>query len=220
MIIEDNKSLATGIAHRFRDHGHAIDLLHDGQEGDTFLSREGADLVILDINLPGMNGMDILRRMRERNDLTPVLMLTARTDISDRVQGLDAGADDYLIKPFEMDELEARVRALCRRRGAARSTAQAIGTLSFDIAARILRSGEEVLDLRRRELAAFECLFERRGRLVPKSLLLDQMYGIGADVDEKVVEVTISRLRKKLAGHRVKIKAARGLGYLMEDADR
>lgn len=219
VIVEDNKSLAAGIAHRFRDNGHAVDELHDGEDGDAFLAQDGADLVILDINLPGMTGLDVLRRMRDRGDLTPVLMLTARTDTSDRVTGLDAGADDYLIKPFEMDELEARVRALFRRRGTARSAIQTIGSLTFDIAARILRCGEGVVDLRRRELAAFECLFDRRGRLVPKSVLLDQMYGVGADVDEKVVEVTISRLRKKLSDYGITIKAARGLGYLMEDAE-
>ena len=218
VIIEDNKSLASGIAHRLRDRGYGVDVLHDGADGDAFLAREGADLVILDINLPGLDGLEILRRVRQRGDPTPVLMLTARTDTSDRVEGLDTGADDYLVKPFEMDELEARVRALSRRRGVPKAPFQVIGNLEFDMGARVLRDAEGVVDLQRRELAAFECLLERRGRLVPKSVLIDQMYGVGADVEDKVVEVPISRLRKKLVGHGITIKAARGLGYLMDDS--
>ena len=217
VIIEDNKPLASGIAHRLRDRGYGVDLLYDGSDADVFLSSEGADLIILDINLPSMDGLEVLRRVRQRNDPTPILMLTARTNTSDRVAGLDAGADDYLVKPFELDELEARVRALSRRRDIAPSAVEAIGNLEFDIGSRVLRGGGDVIDLRRRELAAFECLLERRGKLVPKSLLIDQMYGVGADLEDKVVEVPISRLRKKLVGYKVKIKAARGLGYLMED---
>ena len=217
VIIEDNKPLASGIAHRLRDRGYGVDLLYDGSDADVFLSSEGADLIILDINLPGMDGLEVLRRVRQRNDPTPILMLTARTNTSDRVAGLDAGADDYLVKPFELDELEARVRALSRRRDIAQSAVKSIGNLEFDIGSRVLRGGGDVIDLRRRELAAFECLLERRGKLVPKSLLIDQMYGVGADLEDKVVEVPISRLRKKLVGYRVTIKAARGLGYLMDD---
>ena len=217
VIIEDNKPLATGIAHRLRDRGYGVDLLYDGSDADVFLSSEGADLIILDINLPSMDGLEVLRRVRQRNDPTPILMLTARTNTSDRVAGLDAGADDYLVKPFELDELEARVRALSRRRDIARSAVESIGNLEFDIGSRVLRGGGDVIDLRRRELAAFECLLERRGKLVPKSLLIDQMYGVGADLEDKVVEVPISRLRKKLVGYKVTIKAARGLGYLMDD---
>jgi two-component system OmpR family response regulator len=217
VIIEDNKSLASGIAHRLRDQGHAADILHNGDDGAAFLAAEGADIVILDINLPGMSGLQILREMRTRKDMTPVLLLTARTGTSDRVEGLDAGADDYLIKPFDMDELEARIRALSRRRGTARSMIQSIGAVSFDPGSRIVSAGGQRIDLSRRELAVFECLFERHGRLVPKSVLADHIYGIGADIDEKLVEVSISRLRKKLARYGIRIKVARGLGYMIED---
>ena len=124
VIIEDNKPLASGIAHRLRDRGYGVDLLYDGSDADVFLSSEGADLIILDINLPSMDGLEVLRRVRQRNDPTPILMLTARTNTSDRVAGLDAGADDYLVKPFELDELEARVRALSRRRDIAPSAVE------------------------------------------------------------------------------------------------
>ena len=216
-VIEDNKSLAAGIAYRLRDQGHAVDVLHEGADGDAHLAHEGADLVILDINLPGMNGLEILKRIRARGDNTPVLLLTARTETSDRVDGLDAGADDYLVKPFEMAELEARIRALSRRRASDVSPVETIGALTFDRGARILRKDAGTLDLPRRELAAFECLFDRKGRLVSKATLADHIYGTGADVDEKVVEVYISRLRKKLSDFNIRIKAARGLGYLMDD---
>ena len=218
VIVEDNKSLASGIAHRLRDGGHAVDVLHNGSDGDAFLARESADLAILDINLPGLSGLEIVRGIRKRDDQMPILMLTARTDTSDRVEGLDSGADDYLVKPFEMDELEARVRALLRRRGVTQAPVQSIGELEFEVGSRVLRTNQGIVELRRQELAAFECLLERRGRLVPKSVLIDQMYGVGADVDDKVVEAPISRLRKKLGNHGVTIKAARGLGYLMDDA--
>ncbi len=216
-VIEDNKSLAAGIAYRLRDQGHAVDVLHDGEDGNDHLAHEGADLVILDINLPGLNGLDVLRKLRARNDNTPVLLLTARSEVTDRVDGLDAGADDYLVKPFEMAELEARVRALSRRRGIDRPPVEPIGCLVFDPGARILRNNDDAVELTRRELAAFECLLHRRGRLVPKSVLADHIYGTGADVDEKIVEVHISRLRKKLDDCGIRIKAARGLGYLMEE---
>ena len=217
VIIEDNKPLASGIAHRLRDQGHAVDVLHDGSEGDAFLSTEGADMVILDINLPGMSGFEIVRAMRRRHDATPVLALTARSSVLDRVEGLDAGADDYLIKPFEMDELEARIRALSRRRGAPLKDVLTIGNVRFDVGARLVTAGTEPVQLRRQELAAFECLIERRGNLVPKSVLIEQIYGVGADVEDKVIEAPISRLRKKLADHGVTIRSARGLGYLMDD---
>ena len=217
-VIEDNKSLAAGIAYRLRDQGHAVDVLHDGEDGDDYLTHESADIVILDINLPGLDGLDILRKLRSRKNNTLVLLLTARAEVSDRVSGLDAGADDYLVKPFEMAELEARIRALSRRLAVDRAPVEPIGKLTFDPGARILRDDDKAIELTRRELAAFECLLHRRGRLVSKSVLADNIYGTGTDVDEKVVEVHISRLRKKLDAYGITIKAARGLGYLMEEA--
>lgn len=215
-LIEDNELLATGIAHRFRDLGHGVDIIHDGGEADAYLAAFGADLVILDVTLPGLNGLEILRNMRRRRDNTPVLVLTARSNTADRVAGLDAGADDYLVKPFELDELEARVRALSRRRDMPISNIRTIGDLTFDTGKRSLHVGEHLIELRRQELGIFECLLERHGMLVPKGVLIEQIYGVGADVDDRVVEVPISRLRKKLEPYGVRIKVARGLGYLME----
>lgn len=217
-LIEDNETLAKGIAYRLRDQGHAVDIIADGVTADAFLRVEGADIVILDINLPDRDGLTVLKDLRQRGDATPVLLLTARASTGDRVKGLDAGADDYLVKPFEMEELEARVRALARRRPDALRETEALGGLTFDHAARQLFSGEAPLDLPRRELAVFECLLENRGRIVSKTVLLDRVYGVGSETEEKVIEVYISRLRKRLAGFGVAIRTARGLGYMLDEA--
>ncbi|WP_299928636.1 response regulator transcription factor [uncultured Pelagimonas sp.] len=215
-VIEDNETLANAIAYRLRDRGHAADVLHDGDEADAFLARDGADLVVLDINLPGRSGLEVLRGIRARGDGSPVILLTARSDTSDRVAGLDMGADDYLVKPFEMDELEARIRALSRRKDLDYGARESFGALEFDRATRQVMERGTALDIPRRELAVLECLLERRGRIVPKSQLTDHVYGTGADVDDTAVEPHVSRLRRRLADHGVSIKTARGLGYMLE----
>ncbi len=218
-VIEDNAALAHGIAYRLRDRGHSVDLLHDGREADAFLAREGADLVVLDINLPGLDGLDVLRALRRRNDSTPVILLTARTETRERVAGLDAGADDYLIKPFEMDELEARLRAIARRRNLVYAARDRLGALVFDRDSRQLLDGDTPLDVPRKEIATLECLLERRGRIVSKAQLMSHVYGIGADVEESAIEPHVSRLRRRLDGYGVRIKTARGLGYMLEIGD-
>ena len=157
--------------------------------------------------------MALLKGLRARNDTRPVILLTARAKTEDRVIGLDAGADDYLIKPFEMAELEARVRALSRRRATPQRQLQQFGPLSFDAASRQLFAGDDELDLPRRELSVFEGLVVAEGRLVSKAALLDHAYGVGADIDDTVVEVYISRLRRRLKPFGITIKAQRGLGY-------
>ena len=215
-IIEDNGTLANAIAYRLRDRGHSADVLQDGTEADVFLRQEGADLIVLDINLPGMDGLAVLRALRARGDATPVILLTARKEVSDRVSGLDTGADDYLVKPFEMDELEARVRALSRRKNLDYGVRETIGGLEFDRVSRQAVVDGLPLDLPRRELAVLECLLDRRGRILSKAQLIDHVYGVGADVDDTAIEPHISRLRKRLAGHGVTIRTARGLGYLIE----
>ncbi len=215
-VIEDNTDLANGLAYSLRDRGHSVDVLHDGAEADAFLAQEGADLVVLDINLPGMGGLDVLRAMRRRGDGTPVILLTARSDTRERVDGLDAGADDYLTKPFEMDELEARLRALSRRKNLVYSERDTLGRLVFDRVSRQLMDGDQPLDVPRKEIATLECLLERRGRIVSKAQLLAHVYGTGADVDDSAIEPHVSRLRRRLSGYDVRIKTARGLGYMLE----
>lgn len=214
-IVEDNVVLANGIAHQLRDQGHAVNVLHDGQDALTFLTQDSADLVILDINLPSLDGISVLRSLRASGDMVPIILLTARGDLQDRVNGLDAGADDYLIKPFEMEELDARIRALIRRKPMSEGDSISFGTLDFDRTGRRLSVGGTELSLPRRELSVFECLFERQNQIVSKTQIADHLYGIGADIEESVVEIYISRLRKKLSPHGIEIKTARGLGYLM-----
>ena len=218
-LVEDNISLAKGITYRLEDAGHAVDTVHNGDEAQDYLKADGADLVILDINLPGTDGLDLLSEMRRRADARPVILLTARADTQDRVRGLDAGADDYLIKPFEMAELEARVRALLRRRAIPQQQLKAVGALHYDPNARQLFDGETELGLPRREMSVFECLLGADGRLVSKSAVLDHVYGVGSDIEEKVVEVYISRLRSRLKPYGILIKARRGLGYEMIEQD-
>lgn len=215
-VIEDNESLAQGIAHRLRDRAHSVDLLHDGEEADAFLCREGADLIVLDRNLPGCDGLEVLRRLRGRGDGTPVILLTARAETAERVAGLDAGADDYLTKPFEMDELEARLRAMARRKNLIFSARDTLGPLVFDRADRQLLEGDRPLAFPRKELATLECLLERRGRIVSKSQLITHVYGTGAALEDSAIEPHVSRLRKRLEPYGITIKAARGLGYMLQ----
>ncbi|SHH30088.1 response regulator transcription factor [Marivita hallyeonensis] len=213
VLVEDNASLAKGIAYRLQDAGHAVDMLDDGLQASDFLRDEPADLVILDINLPGMDGLDVLRGMRDRGDTRPVLLLTARSDTVDRVRGLDAGADDYLVKPFEMAELEARVRALSRRSPQPFRKELTFGRLTLDLDARQVLVDGAPLSLPRREVSLLEALITAEGRTVPKAQLLEHTYGTGSDIEEAAIEAHLSRLRKRLKPYGVRINVQRGLGY-------
>lgn len=215
-IVDDNKALAKGIAWRLQDRGHATDLLHDGQDAADFLRTDANDLVILDINLPGCDGLTILREMRKRGDQRPVLLLTARDKTADRVNGLDAGADDYLVKPFEMDELEARVRVLSRRLAQAPQMELTLGRLRFLLDVRQAEIDGVRLLLPRREVSLLEALMRARGGVVSKGELLEHVYGTGADVEESSVEAHVSRLRKKLVAADLDIRVQRGLGYSLQ----
>lgn len=212
-LVEDNMSLAKGIAYRLEDEGHAVDMLADGLQAQEFLKTDRSDLVILDINLPGMDGLSLLKELRTRGDSRPVILLTARAETEDRVVGLDAGADDYLIKPFEMAELEARVRALLRRRAVPQDVLRKVGEIDYNVSSRQLLIKGQELPLPRRELSVFECLAMADGRLVAKSTLITHCYGTGADVEDSVVEVHVSRLRGRLKPYGIQIKSQRGLGY-------
>ena len=214
-IVEDNKALANGIAHQLRDKGHAVNLLYDGQSALDFLQQEDSDIMILDINLPGIDGFNILKNLRKSGNMVPVLLLTARGEIQDRVKGLNVGADDYLVKPFDMEESEARLRALIRRKPEIDDAKQHFGNLVFDRTGRKLFCNDQELFLPRKELALFECFFDRQNQIVSKSQIADYIYGVGSDIDERAVESHVSRLRKKLVSFGVAIKVARGLGYMM-----
>ncbi len=213
VVVEDNQSLRKGITYRLSDDGHAVNALGDGQDADRFLAQEEYDLVILDINLPGMDGLEVLTNLRRRNDPRPVILLTARSATEDRVKGLDAGADDYLVKPFAMDELAARVRALSRRKEVVPRRSIALGPLTLDIETPQLFRGDEIVEVPRRELSILVTLARAGGAPVSKESLLDNVYGVGSETDEKVVEVYVSRLRKRLADYDVTIRVRRGIGY-------
>lgn len=213
LIVEDNHPLADGIAKSFRADGHGVDVIYDGEEADQYLSHDSADLIILDINLPGMSGLQVLKKFRERNKQTPVLLLTARATLTDKVDGLDLGADDYLEKPFDLAELKARARALLRRADKKINEVIRVGQLEFDPMARQLKINNEQIDLPRREYALAEILINSKDRVISKQQILDHLYGLGSEVDEKIVELYIHRLRKRIAGSGVEIKTARGLGY-------
>ena len=215
VLVEDNQSLRKGITYRLTDDGHAVDALEDGEAADVFLQQEDCDLVILDINLPGKDGLEILTNMRRRNDPRPVILLTARSTTQDRVEGLDAGADDYLIKPFEMEELAARVRAVARRREVAPRRTMSLGKLTLDVETPQLLNGDAALDVPRRELSMLVALAEANGTPVSKDALLDKVYGAGSETDDKVVEVYVSRLRKRLSQFGVLIRVHRGIGYAL-----
>lgn len=218
-LIEDNAMLARALCQALGDQGHGVDWIESGQDAADWLRAEPPDLAILDLNLPGRDGLEILRDLRAAGSSLPVLALTARDGPGERVAGLDAGADDYLTKPFEMAELLARVRALGRRSGRMRPTVEGFGALSFDRAARALTGPEGEIALSRRELALFEALLDHSGRVLGKESLSARLYGTGADIDENAVELLISRLRKKLAGTGVEIRTLRGIGYLMRAAE-
>jgi two-component system OmpR family response regulator len=216
LIAEDDPSLADALRCTLRKSGYAVDWIDDGRKADVALCTGEFDLLILDISLPGLSGLDILQRLRARNSRLPVLLLTARDSVGDRVRGLDAGADDYLVKPFQLAELEARVRALTRRGMSGGCTRIRHGRLSFDLVGRSADLCGERLDLSARELSLLELFVQRPGQLVPKDRLVDHLCEWGEEVSANAIEVYVHRLRKKLAPAGVKIATVRGVGYCLE----
>ena len=218
LLAEDDPVIADGICRALRRGGCAVDHVVDGMEADTALASQVFDLLILDLGLPRMNGIDVLKRLRARKSAQPVLILTAQDGVDDRVRGLDAGADDYLTKPFALPELEARVRALTRR-GTGQPRCIEIGQLSYDQADRVVKIGGQLVDLSAREIGLLEIFLLRVGRLVSKDQLVDHLCGWGEEVSSNAIEVYVHRLRKKLEDSGVRIVTVRGLGYCMENPD-
>ncbi len=215
LLAEDDKLLADALTRALVQSAYAVDVVHSGDEADNALAHQVYDLAILDIGLPGLSGLDVLRRLRGRRSRLPVLMLTAMDTLSDRVQGLDAGADDYLTKPFDLPELEARVRALLRR-GADTDTSITIGNLRLDTAARRVYHDGQPVDFSAREFAVLELLLMREGRVVSKEHMVNHLYGWGDEVGANAIEVYVHRIRKKLEPLGCQIRTVRGMGYLME----
>ncbi|MBX2806343.1 MAG: response regulator transcription factor [Hyphomicrobiales bacterium] len=214
-VVEDNHALSDGIARAFRAVGHGVDQLHDGTDAKHFLLTEKVDLIVLDVNLPGQSGLEILKEIRMAGKQAPVLMLTARDGTQDKVNGLDLGADDYLTKPFELAELLARARALLRRSDKEITTRLTLADLDFNIPNQQFSIAGALVEMPRRELALVEVLMKAKGGVVSKSQILDHIYGTGADVEESAIELYVHRLRKKLAISGAEIKTVRGLGYCL-----
>jgi two-component system, OmpR family, response regulator len=216
LIAEDDDILADGLSRSLRRAGYAVDVVGNGLQADTALATQTFDCLILDIGLPQLSGLEVLKRLRTRNNSVPVLILTAADSVDSRVKGLDLGADDYMAKPFALEELEARVRALTRRSAGASAPLLTNGLLAYDQIGRIAYVNELMIELSARELGLLEVLLLRSGRLVSKQQLVDHLCEWGEEVSNNAIEVYVHRLRKKLEGAQVRISTVRGLGYCLE----
>lgn len=219
LLVEDHPPLAASVAQALRGAGWTVDLLTDGVAADLALASEDYALAILDVGLPRLDGFQVLARLRDRGKTLPVLMLTARGEVADRVHGLNLGADDYLAKPFELSELEARVKALLRRSVQGGEQQQRCGALVYDLGIRRFSLGDEVLALTSREQAVLQALIARPGRVMSKEQLAAQVFGLDEEASPDAIEIYVHRLRKKLEGRGVRIVTFRGLGYLLEASD-
>ncbi len=216
LLAEDNDELALWLSRALQSRGFAVDHIADGRAVDQALATVPYALAILDLGLPRMDGLEVLRRLRARGGATPVLVLTARGEVADRVRGLDLGADDYLAKPFELDELEARVKALLRRSSGHERPLVSVGSLAFDTVGRVFTLAGRTLALTPREAAVLEVLVLTAGRAVRKQQLFEQVFVLDDDVGLDAIEIYVHRLRRKLEGSDVAITTLRGLGYLLE----
>jgi two-component system response regulator TctD len=220
LLVEDHAELSRWISKALQDARLTVECAMNGADADALLHTQEYALVILDLTLPKMDGLEVLKRMRARGSKAPVLVLTARGGLNERVQGLNLGADDYLAKPFELVELEARVKALLRRSQGNEAVVLNCGALSFDTVSRMFTYGGAPLALTPREHSVLEVLITRAGRAVPKEKLFDEVFALDDDANLDAIEIYIHRLRKKLERAetgRVAITTLRGLGYLLEE---
>jgi two-component system OmpR family response regulator len=218
LLVEDDPALLESLEHGLRQMGFGVETSHNGFEADAILSTRVFDLAVLDLGLPGLDGLEVLRRLRLRGSQMPVLVLTARDGVGNKVSGLNAGADDYMLKPFDFQELEARLRALLRRSQKDRSERLCVGQLTLDRSGRRAYVGTQPLELSAREIRVLEMLMTRAGRVVSKEQLVSALSDEGEEIGENAVEVYMHRLRKKLEPASVQIRTLRGLGYLMDRA--
>ena len=216
LLVEDDALLADGLIRSLKQADYTVDWTADGEEAEAILRVMAFDLVILDLTLPRMDGLEILRVLRERKLPVPVLIVTARSDVDNRIKGLDLGADDYLTKPFEMGEFDARVRALLRRSRADGLKALSCGALTLDMAARRAFLNDRPLDLPRREFHVLEVLISRHGRIISKDQIIDSISDFDDEMNPSTVEIYIHRIRKKLEATDVTIRTVRGVGYILE----
>jgi two-component system response regulator QseB len=216
LLVEDDAMIGEAVRTGLRQDGFTIDWVRDAESGEAALSSEEYALLLLDLGLPRKGGLDWLRELRRRGNSTPVLVLTARDTVPDRVAGLDSGADDYLVKPFDLDELGARVRALLRRRAGRTESVLQYGDLVLDPATHEARLQDNPLALSAREYALLAALLERPGAILSRGQLEQRLYGWGEEVESNAIEVHIHNLRKKLGADF--IRNVRGLGYTLSKA--
>ncbi|PKU22643.1 response regulator [Telmatospirillum siberiense] len=216
LLVEDNVELANWIAKLLRSDNFAVDCVYDGEDADHALRVHEFSLVILDLSLPKMDGLEVLRRLRQRKNTVPVIILTANSSLRGRVSGLDEGADDYLAKPFEIAELEARIRVQLRRANNLATPTISYGDITFDLRTREFSIGDKTLTLTPREHAVLEFLIHKAGKTVSKSQICDNVFDFDDEADQSAIEVYVHRLRKKIEGSGVQIKTLRGLGYALQ----
>jgi DNA-binding response OmpR family regulator len=214
LLVEDDQLLGDGIRAGLKQDGYTVDWVQDGEAADHALQFEHFDMVVLDINLPRLSGIEVLKRLRDRRSVVPVLLLTARDTVHDRVQGLDCGADDYLTKPFDLDELNARLRALLRRSGGRATPLLVNGSIVLDPAAHRVTLDTQEIELSQREFVLLQILMENIGKVLSRTRLEETLYGWGMEVESNTLEVHIHHLRKKLGS--AAIRTVRGVGYVME----
>lgn len=214
LLVEDNEDLGEAIERRLRDAGHSVEWLRNGDEAIEIARAERFDVIALDLSLPGRDGISILAELRGARSETPVLVMTARAEIDDKVSLLDRGADDYLVKPFDLRELEARLRVLMRRPAGQVTSVATIGDLTMDVAGGLVTVRGRPVELGRREFRLLEILLARVGHVVAKERLMAQLFNLDEDVSVNALELQVSRLRRKLEGSRLGIETVRGVGYV------
>ena len=216
LVVEDDLPLAESLVTLLTSSGYAVDCVHDGASAEALAASEQFDLVILDLNLPQMDGLSLLRAMRARSNPAAVMILTARGAAEDRVRGLDLGADDYMAKPFDVREFEARVRSLLRRQAGLRSATVTLGAMTLDLTTRQFSAADQPLDLPPRERALLELLLTRAGKVVTKEAIVQSLTSLDDMLSDNAIEQYVSRLRRRIAPFGLGLRAVRGIGYLLE----
>lgn len=214
LLVEDDELLGDGVRHGLIQYGYTVDWAKNGQTAQQAILSESFDIVILDIGLPGRSGLEVLKTIRSKNDKTPVILLTARVTVEDRIKGLDAGADDYIAKPFDFEELCARIRAMQRRSVSRAEPILSYGSITLDPASHSVFKDGELMNISRREYALLQKLLENVGRVISREQLTQTLYGWGDEVDSNALEVHIHNLRKKFGSNF--IRTIRGVGYMIE----
>ena len=218
LVVEDNKKTAAFISKALKAEGYAIDVLHDGAAALHAIITAPYDGVVLDVMLPGLDGLGVLRQLRKQHNHTPVLLLSARGEVNERVEGLDAGADDYLAKPFALEELIARIRALARRSSESKARVLQVANLTLDTTTHVAERGGRKIELTAREYRLLELLLSSAGRVCGRMLILEKVWDYNFDPGSNIIDVYISRLREKIdtSGEPKLLHSVRGVGYVLK----